>query len=88
MTPVTDVTALLCVCGRVCGSYADMNAGLPSEAFKDFSGGVHMTYKLKEVHDTHHDEELWTALSNATKCKSMICSGTAQKGVKIQSRKG
>jgi len=65
---------------KVCGSYADMNAGLPSEAFKDFSGGVHMTYKLKEVHDRNHDEELWTALSNATKCKSMICSGTAQKG--------
>ncbi|KAM7374440.1 hypothetical protein PAMP_007097 [Pampus punctatissimus] len=33
---------------KVCGSYADMNAGLPSEACKDFCGGVHMTYQLRQ----------------------------------------
>lgn len=66
----------------MCGSYADMNAGLPSEACKDFSGGVHMTYKLREEHTTGHDDELWLALSRATGCNSMICCGTAQKGVR------
>ncbi|XP_076025017.1 calpain-1 catalytic subunit-like [Genypterus blacodes] len=65
---------------KVCGSYADMNAGLPSEAFKDFSGGVHMTYRLKDVHNASHDAELWTSLSRATACKSMICCGTSPNG--------
>uniref|UniRef100_UPI0037E9123B calpain-1 catalytic subunit-like n=1 Tax=Semicossyphus pulcher TaxID=241346 RepID=UPI0037E9123B len=68
---------------KVCGSYADLNAGLPSEACKDFSGGVHMMYELKEVHSVGHDEELWNSLSNATGCNSMICCGTAQKGGEI-----
>ncbi|KAM8742349.1 calpain-1 catalytic subunit-like [Acanthopagrus schlegelii] len=68
---------------KVCGSYADMNAGLPSEACKDFSGGVHMTYKLREEHSSGHDDELWLALSRATGCNSMICCGTAQKGDKL-----
>ncbi|KAF7648531.1 hypothetical protein LDENG_00155670, partial [Lucifuga dentata] len=51
---------------KVCGSYADMNAGLPSEAFKDFSGGVHMTYRLRDVHTSNHDAELWASLSWST----------------------
>ncbi|XP_070773744.1 calpain-2 catalytic subunit-like [Enoplosus armatus] len=68
---------------KVCGSYADMNAGLPSEACKDFSGGVHMTYQLREAHSAGHDEELWLSLSRATGCKSMVCCGTAQKGDKL-----
>ncbi|XP_040006964.1 calpain-1 catalytic subunit-like [Xiphias gladius] len=65
---------------KVCGSYADMNAGLPSEACKDFSGGVNMTYQLREAHFVGHDVDLWLSLSRATGCKSMICCGTPPKG--------
>nr|XP_019952908.1 PREDICTED: calpain-1 catalytic subunit-like [Paralichthys olivaceus] len=61
---------------KVCGSYDDMNFGLPSEAFKDFSGGVSKTYKLGDFHHEGHDEELWLSLSRATGCRSMICCGT------------
>ncbi|XP_053298008.1 calpain-1 catalytic subunit [Pleuronectes platessa] len=61
---------------KVCGSYDDMNFGLPSEAFKDFSGGVYTTYKLGEAHDKGHDEELWLTLTRAIRCKSMICCTT------------
>ncbi|XP_062288529.1 calpain-2 catalytic subunit-like [Scomber scombrus] len=68
---------------KVCGTYADMNAGLPSEACKDFCGGVHMTFELRQVHDYSHDEKLWLQLSRATGCKSMICCGTAPKGGEI-----
>lgn len=69
---------------RVCGTYADMNAGLPSEACKDFSGGVHMSYKLREAHTVGHEEELWLSLKRATRCNSMICCGTSRKGVRIK----
>ncbi|XP_034054520.1 calpain-1 catalytic subunit-like [Gymnodraco acuticeps] len=65
---------------KVCGSYTDMNAGLPSEACKDFCGGVNVDYKLQEVHSAGHDDKLWRSLSNASSCNSMICCGTAQKG--------
>ncbi|XP_037322626.2 calpain-2 catalytic subunit-like isoform X2 [Pungitius pungitius] len=65
---------------KVCGSYADMSSGLPSEACKDFSGGLNMDYKLSEAHSAGHDVELWNSLSRATSCQSMICCGTAQKG--------
>ncbi|XP_063751381.1 calpain-1 catalytic subunit-like [Eleginops maclovinus] len=65
---------------KVCGSYTDMNAGLPSEACKDFTGGVNVDYKLQEVHSANHNEELWNSLCNASGCNSMICCGTAQKG--------
>lgn len=41
-----------------------------------------MDYKLHEAHSAGHDEELWNALSRATRCQSMICCGTAQKGVR------
>ncbi|XP_037605083.1 calpain-1 catalytic subunit-like [Sebastes umbrosus] len=68
---------------KVCGSYADMNLGLPSEACKDFSGGLNMTYKLQEAHTAGHDVELWNSLSRATGCRSMICCGTAQKGNEV-----
>ncbi|XP_053187049.1 calpain-2 catalytic subunit-like [Scomber japonicus] len=68
---------------KVCGTYADMNAGLPSEACKDFCGGVHMTFELSQVHDYSHDDKLWLQLSRATGCKSMICCGTAPKGGEI-----
>uniref|UniRef100_A0A3Q3WBK0 Calpain catalytic domain-containing protein n=1 Tax=Mola mola TaxID=94237 RepID=A0A3Q3WBK0_MOLML len=66
---------------KVCGSYADMNAGLPSEAFLDFSGGVSMIYRLREEHGVGHDEQLWLSLKRATGCDSMICCGTAPKGL-------
>ncbi|KAM3869257.1 calpain-8-like [Diretmus argenteus] len=65
---------------KVCGSYDDMNEGNSSEAFKDFSGGVHMSYELRGAHTETHDAELWISLSNATKTKSMLFSGTAQRG--------
>lgn len=73
---------------RVCGSYADMNIGLPSEACKDFSGGVHMNYLLREAHSAGHDEELWLSLSRATGCNSMVCCATAQKGVRTRFLEG
>ncbi|XP_022594433.1 calpain-A-like [Seriola dumerili] len=68
---------------KVCGTYADMNAGLPSEACKDFTGGVNMTYELGDAHTTGHDEKLWLQLSRATGCKSMVCCGTAPKGGRL-----
>lgn len=81
-----DDVFYLSVSLRVCGSYADMSAGLPSEACKDFSGGVHMTYELGEAHTSGHDEELWLQLSRATGCRSMVCCGTAPKGVRTKSK--
>lgn len=67
---------------RVCGTYADMSAGWSTEAAKDFSGGVHMSYPLRRAHDSGHDKNLWLSLERATGCNSMICCGTAQKGVR------
>ncbi|XP_061595740.1 calpain-1 catalytic subunit-like [Cololabis saira] len=60
---------------KVCGSYADMNAGLPVDACKDFSGGVTMTYDLGRSH--YANDDLWLALTRASGCRSMICCGTA-----------
>uniref|UniRef100_H3DFF7 Calpain catalytic domain-containing protein n=1 Tax=Tetraodon nigroviridis TaxID=99883 RepID=H3DFF7_TETNG len=65
---------------KVCGSYSDMNSGLPSEACKDFCGGVNMTYELKDAHAAGHDEKLWLTLERATKSHAMICCGTSWKG--------
>uniref|UniRef100_A0A3P8TKF7 Calpain catalytic domain-containing protein n=1 Tax=Amphiprion percula TaxID=161767 RepID=A0A3P8TKF7_AMPPE len=65
---------------KVCGTYADMSSGLPSEACKDFTGGVNMTYSLRREHTYGHDDELWLQLSRATGCKSMVCCGTPPKG--------
>lgn len=73
---------LVFVSHRVCGSYADLNAGLPSDAFKDFSGGVHMMYNLKEAQTYGHDEAVWRSLQSATRCNSMVCCETTQKGVR------
>ncbi|XP_058483679.1 calpain-1 catalytic subunit-like isoform X1 [Solea solea] len=64
---------------KLCGSFADMNFGIPADACKDFTGGVSMSYQLKQVHSEGHDEELWLTLTRATKCLSMICCGTAPK---------
>uniref|UniRef100_H2RJM9 Calpain catalytic domain-containing protein n=1 Tax=Takifugu rubripes TaxID=31033 RepID=H2RJM9_TAKRU len=65
---------------KVCGSYADMNAGLPSEACKDFCGGINMIYELKDAHTAGHDDKLWLTLERATTSHAMICCGTAWKG--------
>lgn len=59
-----------------------MNAGVPSEACKDFCGGVNMAYELRDAHYTGHDEKLWLTLERATKSHAMICCGTSWKGVK------
>ncbi|XP_030602923.1 calpain-8-like [Archocentrus centrarchus] len=63
---------------KVCGSYADMEAGYPSEACKDFTGGVNQTYTLKEPNSPDHGE-IWLTLRRATDCKSLICCGTPSK---------
>lgn len=62
---------------RVCGSYSYIWGGFPSDACKDFSGGVHMTKKLREAQTADHKIELWLALSRAFQCKSMVCCWTA-----------
>ncbi|XP_078142886.1 calpain-1 catalytic subunit-like [Centroberyx gerrardi] len=56
---------------KVCGSYGDMVAGFSSDAFKDFSGGVHMSYKL-----TKKPSDLWDVMNRATQCKTMMACGT------------
>ncbi|XP_030602851.1 calpain-2 catalytic subunit-like [Archocentrus centrarchus] len=63
---------------KVCGSYADMDAGYPSEACKDFTGGVIQTYKLKEPNSPDHGE-IWLTLRRAIVCKSLICCWTVPK---------
>lgn len=59
-----------------------MNAGLPSEACKDFCGGINMTYELRDGHVSGHDDKLWLTLERATHSHAMICCGTAWKGVR------
>lgn len=66
---------------RLCGSYADMHAGFPSEACKDFTGGVNQTYKLKEMNSAGHGD-LWLTLNRATQCQSLICCWTSYEEVK------
>lgn len=66
----------------MCGSYADMNIGIPSEACKDFTGGVNMSYGLGEAHREGHNDDLWLSLTRASGCKSMICCGTPPAGVR------
>lgn len=63
-----------------------MNSGLPSEACKDFCGGVNMTYELRDAHFAGHDEKLWLTLKRATKSHAMICCGTSWKGVRSRQR--
>ncbi|XP_029586708.1 calpain-1 catalytic subunit isoform X2 [Salmo trutta] len=58
---------------KVCGSYADMNAGTPSEAMMDFTGGVHITFKLAET-----PPNLWDLLFRAAKFKSLMGCNTPQ----------
>ncbi|XP_036398722.1 calpain-1 catalytic subunit-like [Megalops cyprinoides] len=58
---------------KVCGSYADMNAGNVSEALMDFTGGVHMTFKLKEA-----PPDLWELMARAYRSKALMGCGTPQ----------
>ncbi|XP_030643234.1 calpain-1 catalytic subunit-like [Chanos chanos] len=58
---------------KVCGSYADMNAGTCAEALMDFTGGVHMTFNLKEA-----PSDLWDLMYRAAKSQSLMGCGTPQ----------
>ncbi|XP_062378907.1 calpain-1 catalytic subunit-like [Sardina pilchardus] len=58
---------------KVCGSYADMNAGSVSEALMDFTGGIHMTFKLDEA-----PPDLWDIMFRAAQSKSLMGCGTPQ----------
>ncbi|XP_073682927.1 calpain-1 catalytic subunit-like [Garra rufa] len=56
---------------KVCGSYADMDAGNISEALMDFTGGPHMTIKLSEP-----SEKLWDIMRRASQSESLMGCGT------------
>ncbi|KAM9709052.1 calpain-1 catalytic subunit-like isoform 1-T2 [Menidia menidia] len=58
---------------KVCGSYADMNAGTPSEALVDFTGGVHICVQLSEP-----PPNLWELMCRAGQSKSLMGCGTPQ----------
>ncbi|KAI4814305.1 hypothetical protein KUCAC02_003505 [Chaenocephalus aceratus] len=64
----------------VIDDYLPLMPRCADQACKDFCGGVNVDYKLQEVHSAGHDDKLWSSLSNASSCNSMICCGTAQKG--------
>lgn len=66
-----------CLLFRVCGSYADMNAGSPAEALMDFTGGVHVTVQLSDP-----PQNLWELIFRAGQSKSLMSSGT-QQGVSV-----
>lgn len=70
---------------KICGSYGDMIAGNPPEAFKDFSGGVHMTYTLSKS-----PSDLWDVMNRATQSKTMMGCGTftGEKGKNISDKFG
>ncbi|XP_048095842.1 calpain-1 catalytic subunit-like [Alosa alosa] len=56
---------------KVCGSYADMHFGYVSEALMDFTGGVHMTYKLNKA-----PPDLWDIMLRAAQSKPLMGCGT------------
>uniref|UniRef100_A0A8C5DNK6 Calpain-1 catalytic subunit-like n=1 Tax=Gouania willdenowi TaxID=441366 RepID=A0A8C5DNK6_GOUWI len=58
---------------KVCGSYADMNAGTPAEALVDFTGGVHICINLSEP-----PPMLWDMICRAGQSKSLMGCGTPQ----------
>ncbi|CAN9502541.1 unnamed protein product [Ophioblennius macclurei] len=58
---------------KVCGSYTDMNAGTPSEAMMDFTGGVHMCIDLSRP-----PHNLWQLLCRAGKSSTLMGCGTPQ----------
>ncbi|CAL8291918.1 unnamed protein product [Gadus morhua 'NCC'] len=58
---------------KVCGSYADMNAGTPSEALVDFTGGVHICFQLDSA-----VPDLWNTMHRAAQSNSLMGCGTPQ----------
>ncbi|XP_035465750.2 calpain-2 catalytic subunit isoform X2 [Scophthalmus maximus] len=56
---------------KVCGSYADMNAGTPAEALVDFTGGVHMCINLSDP-----PPNLWELMFRAGQSSSLMGCGT------------
>ncbi|XP_056101502.1 calpain-1 catalytic subunit-like [Rhinichthys klamathensis goyatoka] len=56
---------------KVCGSYADMHAGLVSEALLDFTGGVHVHYETATT-----SIDLWSLMHRAAKAKALMACGT------------
>ncbi|XP_059375309.1 calpain-1 catalytic subunit-like [Carassius carassius] len=63
---------------KVCGSYADMNAGQVSEALLDFTGGVHVCYDLQKA-----TIDLWSMMDRADKAKALMACNT-HKGEKSE----
>ncbi|XP_066562169.1 calpain-14 [Amia ocellicauda] len=57
---------------KVCGSYADMNAGHLSEALMDFTGGLHYNFNLKQA----LPDLLWETIARAAKLQSLMGCGT------------
>lgn len=58
---------------RLCGSYADMHAGLVSEALLDFTGGVHVCFEPAKT-----SIDLWSLMHRAFKAKALMACGTFQ----------
>ncbi|XP_074552961.1 calpain-1 catalytic subunit-like [Halichoeres trimaculatus] len=58
---------------KVCGSYADMNAGTPVEALVDFTGGVHICVDL-----SNPPADLWELMCRAGQSKALMGCGTPQ----------
>ncbi|XP_047466381.1 calpain-1 catalytic subunit-like [Mugil cephalus] len=58
---------------KVCGSYTDMTAGIPSEAMMDFTGGVHMCITLSEP-----PPDLWGLMCRAAKSNTLMGCSTPQ----------
>ncbi|TRY92480.1 hypothetical protein DNTS_028185 [Danionella cerebrum] len=56
---------------KVCGSYADMDAGHIADALKDFTGGPHMSIDLREA-----SEKLWDVIRRAGQSESLMGCGT------------
>nr|XP_009291546.1 calpain-1 catalytic subunit-like isoform X1 [Danio rerio] len=60
---------------KVCGSYADLNAGFISEALMDFTGGTHMYYTLSSA-----PADLWKIMECAFISKTLIGCGSNSEG--------
>ncbi|XP_067311191.1 calpain-1 catalytic subunit-like isoform X2 [Pseudorasbora parva] len=58
---------------KVCGSYADMHAGLVSEALLDFTGGIHVRFEPAKA-----SIDLWSLMDRAAKAKALMACGTFQ----------
>ncbi|CAM4643781.1 unnamed protein product [Leuciscus chuanchicus] len=56
---------------KVCGSYADMHAGLVSEALLDFTGGIHVHFETAKT-----SVDLWSLMNRAAKAKALMACST------------